>query len=119
MDLQEWVKTISAELPEVNKQDLQRAIEIETDAEQSDGFLGRRKPRLSVAQDTAAKRVRDWLVTATEYQVKLNHADLANFAIGHRRSCVWAVLTGKAIAEQRAGNYDNRLADLLAKQGCY
>jgi hypothetical protein len=78
----------------VNISDAIKAIDSEVDDLRADPFRDR-KPSYQDALNTAYDSIRDWLKSGEEYQIKLEWEDIRNFAISHRKACVWAVLTAK------------------------
>lgn len=79
----------------IDQSDAIKMLDCETDDERNDNFRAR-KMHYSEALDAAYECIREWLATGDEYAVKLNWEDIAQFVSGHRRACVWAVLTCKA-----------------------
>ena len=80
----------------VEQGDAIKMLDAETDDMRNDPFYPNRKLRYQEALDMAYEHLREWLTTGTEYAIRLDWADIAEFAASHRRACVWAVLTCKA-----------------------
>lgn len=84
---------------DVHEEDVQRAVRFEAQDNIEDGrYKGRGKE--GKAQKQACENILMWLTEAHEYALAIdNLANLASFALSHRRACVWAILTGKRRAK--------------------
>jgi hypothetical protein len=83
----------------VTQSDALKAIDAEVDDLRNDTFRSR-KSTYKEALEAAYESISGWLKNGDEYQVKLEWTDIRDFAISHRKACVWAVLTAKARAAQ-------------------
>lgn len=80
---------------DVRRDDAIKAMESETDDIRADKFHIR-KPTYQEAVEQAYESICGWLRTGDDYSVRLEWGDVCRFAMGHRKACVWAVLTAKA-----------------------
>lgn len=85
-----------AERHGLNVESIRRATRLEVDDRlQGAKASGRRRAHDNV-ETASVESLAEWLENGAEWAVDLDFAFLADFILGHRQACVWAVLTAKA-----------------------